>query len=163
MEEFRTLFLRLSKEHHVDPQESVCKKIHELCTENAVVLDLSNQTLTLATCDLLAKTLSHDLAFTSVVLSDCMLNEEGAKLLLSGLKNNTTIKTLDLRGNNLRQTGTEALGRYLKVGIFSILILVIYCGGNFVCGYILHAFVVCTVCKNLDCWYVKFFILLLNF
>ena len=115
MEEFRTLFLRLCKEHGVDAQESVVKKIQELCAENAIVLNLSNHTLTLATCDVLAKALSHDLAFTSVVFSDCMLSEEGAKILLSGLKNNTTIKSLDLRGNNLRQTGTETLGRYLKV------------------------------------------------
>ena len=45
---------------------------------------------------MLRKALSHDLAFTSVVFSDCMLNEEGAKILLSGLKNITTIKSLDL-------------------------------------------------------------------
>ena len=115
MEEFRTLFLRLCKEHGVDPQESIAKKIQALCNENATELNLSNHTLTLATCDVLAKALSHDLAFVSVIFSDCMLNEEGAKILLSGLKKNTTIQLLDLRGNNLRQTGTEALGRFLKV------------------------------------------------
>ena len=117
MDEFKTLFLRLCKEHSIDPQESVVNKIQEFCSNksNNGVLDLSNHTLTLATCDVLSKVLAYDLAFTAVKLSDCMLSDEGAKMLLSGLRKNTTIKLLDLRGNNLRQTGTEALGRFLKV------------------------------------------------
>ncbi|NXN45947.1 LRC45 protein, partial [Rhinoptilus africanus] len=38
----------------------------------------------------------------------------GAKLLLHGLCSNTTVKTLDLKGNNLRTMGAEALGRLLR-------------------------------------------------
>ena len=120
MEEFRVLFLHLCQEHRIDPQESVCKRIEELSANNATQLDLSNNTLTLGTCEVLGKTLTHDLAFTSLVLSDCMLNEEGAKILLSGLSKNSTIKTLDLRGNNLRQASAEALGKYLKVCVLDL-------------------------------------------
>ncbi|CAK8680733.1 unnamed protein product [Clavelina lepadiformis] len=114
MDEFRTLFLRLCKEHGVDPQEGILQRIQEISAENAGFLDLSNNTLTLASCAVLGKVLAHDLAFTSVVLSDCMLSEEGAKLILNGLSKNTVVKILDLRGNNLRQTAAIALGRYLK-------------------------------------------------
>ncbi|XP_054077366.1 leucine-rich repeat-containing protein 45 isoform X5 [Rissa tridactyla] len=37
-----------------------------------------------------------------------------AKLLLHGLCSNTTVKTLDLKGNNLRTMGAEALGKLLR-------------------------------------------------
>lgn len=128
MDQFKLLFLRLCKEHNVDPQESVVKKIQDLCSDasSTGVLDFSNHTLTLSTCDVLSKVLAHDLAFTSVVFADCMLNDEGAKMLLCGLAKNTTIKLLDLRGNNLRQAGTEALGKFLKVCVFCLFMLINY-------------------------------------
>ncbi|XP_071430101.1 leucine-rich repeat-containing protein 45 isoform X2 [Pithys albifrons albifrons] len=37
----------------------------------------------------------------------------GVKLLLQGLCSNTTVKSLDLKGNNLRTVGAEALGKLL--------------------------------------------------
>ncbi|KFQ40454.1 Leucine-rich repeat-containing protein 45, partial [Mesitornis unicolor] len=37
----------------------------------------------------------------------------GVKLLLHGLCSNTTVKSLDLKGNNLRTAGAEALGKLL--------------------------------------------------
>uniref|UniRef100_A0A8C8AW84 Leucine rich repeat containing 45 n=1 Tax=Otus sunia TaxID=257818 RepID=A0A8C8AW84_9STRI len=38
----------------------------------------------------------------------------GVKLLLHGLCSNTTVKSLDLKGNNLRTLGAEALGKLLR-------------------------------------------------
>ncbi|XP_019412055.1 PREDICTED: leucine-rich repeat-containing protein 45 isoform X2 [Crocodylus porosus] len=38
----------------------------------------------------------------------------GAKLLLHGLCSNTTVKSLDLKGNNLQAVGAEALGKLLQ-------------------------------------------------
>ncbi|KFW97134.1 Leucine-rich repeat-containing protein 45, partial [Phalacrocorax carbo] len=38
----------------------------------------------------------------------------GVKLLLHGLCSNTTVKSLDLKGNNLRTVGAEALGKLLR-------------------------------------------------
>ncbi|KFU85950.1 Leucine-rich repeat-containing protein 45, partial [Chaetura pelagica] len=38
----------------------------------------------------------------------------GLKLLLHGLCSNTTVKSLDLKGNNLRTMGAEALGKLLR-------------------------------------------------
>ncbi|NXK21007.1 LRC45 protein, partial [Arenaria interpres] len=38
----------------------------------------------------------------------------GVKLLLHGLCSNTTVKSLDLKGNNLRTMGAEALGKLLR-------------------------------------------------
>ncbi|NWW81959.1 LRC45 protein, partial [Climacteris rufus] len=38
----------------------------------------------------------------------------GVRLLLHGLCSNTTVKSLDLKGNNLRTVGAEALGKLLR-------------------------------------------------
>ncbi|NXQ37467.1 LRC45 protein, partial [Alaudala cheleensis] len=50
----------------------------------------------------------------ALALGDCGLSEEGARLLLHGLCSNTTVKSLDLKGNNLRSVGAEALGKLLR-------------------------------------------------
>uniref|UniRef100_A0A8C3L3S3 Leucine rich repeat containing 45 n=1 Tax=Chrysolophus pictus TaxID=9089 RepID=A0A8C3L3S3_CHRPC len=60
-------------------------------------LDLTEQSLSLETCGALGRLL-----------------EDGVKLLLHGLCSNTTVKSLDLKGNNLRTTGAEALGKLLR-------------------------------------------------
>uniref|UniRef100_A0A8C7T935 Leucine rich repeat containing 45 n=1 Tax=Oncorhynchus mykiss TaxID=8022 RepID=A0A8C7T935_ONCMY len=114
MEDFRRTYLRLCKEGGVDPQESVLAQLQE--TRRAAAgsrLDLRGHSLSVDTCAVLGRVLHKDTLFTELALSDCMLTEEGAKLLLNGLCANTTVKVLDLKGNNLRSTGAEALGKLL--------------------------------------------------
>ncbi|XP_015211403.2 leucine-rich repeat-containing protein 45 isoform X1 [Lepisosteus oculatus] len=114
MEDFRRAFLLLCKEGGVEPQESVVRQLQEVWgAAGSTRLDLAGNSLTTDTCAVLAKVLRHDVLFTELVLSDCMLSEEGAKLLLHGLCSNTTVKVLDLKGNNMRATGSEALGKLL--------------------------------------------------
>lgn len=76
-------------------------------------LDLCGKSLSADTCSELAKGFHKDLSFTEVLLSDCMLTEEDAKTLLSGLFDNTTVRVLDLKGNSLRSIGAEVLGKLL--------------------------------------------------
>ncbi|XP_014035238.1 leucine-rich repeat-containing protein 45 isoform X1 [Salmo salar] len=114
MEDFRRTYLRLCKEGGVEPQESVLAQLQE--TRGVAAgsrLDLRGHSLSVDTCAVLGKVLHKDTLFTELALSDCMLTEEGAKLLLNGLCANTTVKVLDLKGNNLRSTGAEALGKLL--------------------------------------------------
>ncbi|XP_028286650.1 leucine-rich repeat-containing protein 45 [Parambassis ranga] len=113
MEDFRRTYLRLCKEAGVEPQESVMVQLQEGRAAQGSKLDLSGQSLSVDTCSVLARALQKDTMFTEVSLSDCMLSEEGAKSLLSGLSTNTTVKVLDLKGNNLRSTGAEVLGKLL--------------------------------------------------
>ncbi|TKS90272.1 Leucine-rich repeat-containing protein 45 [Collichthys lucidus] len=113
MEDFRRTYLRLCKEGGVEPQESVVAQLQENRTAQGSRLDLSGQSLSADTCSVLARAFEKDTAFTEVSLSDCMLSEEGAKVLLSGLFGNTTVKVLDLKGNNLRSKGAEVLGKLL--------------------------------------------------
>ncbi|KAK3529234.1 hypothetical protein QTP70_021919 [Hemibagrus guttatus] len=114
MEDFRRTYQRLCKEAGVELQESVLAQLQEVrATAGGTKLDLSGQSLTVESCSMLGKTLQNDTLFTQLILSDCMLSEEGTKLLLKGLCSNTTVKLLDLKGNNLRGAGAEALGKLL--------------------------------------------------
>ncbi|XP_032358759.1 leucine-rich repeat-containing protein 45 isoform X2 [Etheostoma spectabile] len=113
MEDFRQAYLRLCKEGGVEPQESVVAQLQESRAAQSSRLDLSGHSLSVDTCSVLATAFQNETSFTEVVLSDCMLSEEGAKVLLTGLFGNTTVKVLDLKGNNLRSTGAEVLGKLL--------------------------------------------------
>uniref|UniRef100_A0A673GI45 Leucine rich repeat containing 45 n=1 Tax=Sinocyclocheilus rhinocerous TaxID=307959 RepID=A0A673GI45_9TELE len=114
MEDFRRSYLRLCKEGGIDTQESVLAQLQDTRTvTGSCRLDLRGQSITVDTCSVLGRVLQNDAVFTEILLSDCMLSEEGVKLLLNGLCSNTTVKVLDLKGNNMRGTGAEALGQLL--------------------------------------------------
>ncbi|XP_062858869.1 leucine-rich repeat-containing protein 45 isoform X1 [Trichomycterus rosablanca] len=114
MEEFRRTYQRLCKESGVEPQDPVLSQLQDVrAASGGTRLDLSGQNLMTESCAMLGKTLQKDTVFTELVLSDCMLSEEGTKLLLNGLCSNTMVKVLDLKGNNLRGVGAEALGKLL--------------------------------------------------
>ncbi|MGH0126083.1 UNVERIFIED_CONTAM: hypothetical protein FKN15_016298 [Acipenser sinensis] len=115
MEDFRRTYLRLCKESGLEPQESILNQLHNVrAAGDSTRLDLATQSLSVDTCAVLGRVLSNDVLFTEVMLSDCMLSEEGVKLLLHGLCSNTTVKVLDLKGNNMRAVGSEALGKLLR-------------------------------------------------
>uniref|UniRef100_A0A8D1WXI0 Leucine rich repeat containing 45 n=1 Tax=Sus scrofa TaxID=9823 RepID=A0A8D1WXI0_PIG len=111
MEELQRAYSRLCKESGAEPQEAVLQRLHGLLRGR---LDLATQSLTLDTCRALGKLLQKEALLTELVLSDCMLSDEGATLLLQGLCVNTVVRFLDLKGNNLRAAGAEALGKLLR-------------------------------------------------
>ncbi|NXD70128.1 LRC45 protein, partial [Eolophus roseicapillus] len=111
MEEFRRAYARLC----AAPQEPVLRRLRE-CGEaqGRGRLDLAAQSLSLETCGALGRLLPGAAPFAEVAFGDCGLSEEGVMLLLHGLCSNTTVKLLDLKGNNLRTMGAEALGKLLR-------------------------------------------------
>ncbi|XP_014807060.1 PREDICTED: leucine-rich repeat-containing protein 45 isoform X1 [Calidris pugnax] len=111
MEEFRRGYARLCPV----PQGSVLRRLRDPTgPPGSARLDLTTLGLSLETCGALGRLLPGAAAFTEVALGDCGLSEEGVKLLLHGLCSNTTVKSLDLKGNNLRTVGAEALGKLLR-------------------------------------------------
>ncbi|XP_036924385.1 leucine-rich repeat-containing protein 45 isoform X1 [Sturnira hondurensis] len=111
MDELPRSYSRLCKESGTEPQEAVLQQLHAAPRGR---LDLATQSLTLDTCRALGELLQKEAQLTELVLSDCMLSEEGAALLLQGLCANTVLRCLDLKGNNLQAAGAEALGRLLR-------------------------------------------------
>lgn len=74
MEEVRRSYSRLCKESGAEPQETVLQRLHELPRGR---LDLATQSLTADTCAALGKLLQKEAFVTELILSDCMLSEEG--------------------------------------------------------------------------------------
>lgn len=111
MEELRRAYSRLCQQSGAEPQEAVLQRLLQPPRGR---LDLATQSLTVDSCRALGKLLRAEALLTELVLSDCMLSEEGAALLLRGLCANTAVRLLDLKGNNLRAGGAEALGRLLR-------------------------------------------------
>lgn len=74
MEEFRRSYSRLCKESGAEPQEAVLQQLHQLPRGR---LDLATQSLTVDTCRALGKLLHDESLLKELVLSDCMLSEEG--------------------------------------------------------------------------------------
>lgn len=97
----------------MEPQESVVSALQESRLTPGCRLDLSRQSLSADTCSVLARTFLQNAIVKELLLSDCMLSEEGAIALLTGLISNTSLKVLDLKGNNLRAGGAEVLGKLL--------------------------------------------------
>uniref|UniRef100_K9IM92 Putative leucine-rich repeat-containing protein 45 n=1 Tax=Desmodus rotundus TaxID=9430 RepID=K9IM92_DESRO len=111
MEELPRSYSRLCRESGAEPQEAVLQQLHAAPRGR---LDLATQSLTLDTCRALGELLQKEARLTELVLSDCMLSEEGATLLLQGLCANTVLRFLDLKGNNLQASGAEVLGKLLR-------------------------------------------------
>ncbi|XP_069608570.1 leucine-rich repeat-containing protein 45 [Ranitomeya imitator] len=115
MDELKRLYIMLCQEKGAQPQDAILKelqKMKESCGQGK--LDFSTQNLSMESCQVLGLLLQDDVTFSHVLLSDCMLSEDGLKLILQGLRNNSVAKYLDLKGNNLRGEGAEALGKLLR-------------------------------------------------
>uniref|UniRef100_A0A7N9AVK0 Leucine rich repeat containing 45 n=1 Tax=Mastacembelus armatus TaxID=205130 RepID=A0A7N9AVK0_9TELE len=102
MEDFRKMYLRLCKEGGVEPQESVVAQLQD-STAQSPRLDLSGQSLSADTCSVLARAFQNDIVFTEVLLSDCMLNEEGV-LVLTCLFLNINVHEKHKFMNKIKQT-----------------------------------------------------------
>lgn len=74
MEELRHSYSRLCKERGAEPQETVLQQLQELPWGR---LDLATQSLTVDTCRALGALLQEEALLTELILSDCMLSEEG--------------------------------------------------------------------------------------
>ncbi|XP_013399235.1 leucine-rich repeat-containing protein 45 isoform X1 [Lingula anatina] len=117
MDEFKSAYLRLCREYNVEPHDALMKQLKIIPTsprKGKQSLKLSSVSLSPKTCTVLGKVLATDHTFTEIKLADCMLNEDAVKSLAYGLAENVVCKRLDLKGNNVRGTGTEALARMLR-------------------------------------------------
>ncbi|KAL8619252.1 hypothetical protein ACOMHN_050033 [Nucella lapillus] len=117
MESCRLSYLRLCKDHHIEPQDCVVEKLKNLEHSGGKgrgTLDLSTEGLTPKTCAVLGKVLATDRNFTEIRFADCMLSDDALKSLAQGLAYNGYCKKLDLKGNNIRGNAVEALGKMIR-------------------------------------------------
>lgn len=119
MEEFYSRYLRVCKECLVSPMECVISQLDQR-PDNAImepeqrVLDLSSYNFTPEDCNAIAKVFSFDNYFKEVSFNDCLLSEDASKILLYGLAHSRTLEKIDLKGNNLRSSGADVVGIFLR-------------------------------------------------
>uniref|UniRef100_A0A672P4S1 Leucine rich repeat containing 45 n=1 Tax=Sinocyclocheilus grahami TaxID=75366 RepID=A0A672P4S1_SINGR len=114
MEDFRRSYLRLCKEGGTDAQESVLAQLHDSRTgTGSCRLDLRGQSVTVDTCSVLGRVLQSDAVFTEILLSDCMLSEEGGRGNSQNENKKFHIKCFilcaDLRWNNIGLLGGRSV------------------------------------------------------
>lgn len=115
MEEFYNRYLRVCKECLVSPLECVTSHLQRPdAIDDRRVLDLSSYNFTPEDCNALTKALSYDHYFKEVSFNDCLLSEDASKILLYGLAHTRALESIDLKGNNLRCSGAEVIGIFLK-------------------------------------------------
>lgn len=114
MEAFKQRYLRICRDVQVFPLECIMSQLSQGLTVESKTLDLSSYNLTPEDCHALSTALSDDLYFKELSFADCLLSEDSCKLILLGLMPNRSITSLNLKGNNMRSTGAEVLGQFLK-------------------------------------------------
>ncbi|XP_052762875.1 leucine-rich repeat-containing protein 45-like [Mya arenaria] len=117
VEEFKHSFLRLCREHGLEAQDCVVnllKSLEHSSKKEKLVLNLSTNSLTSKTCAVLGKIVAADHTFVEYKFADCMLSEDAVKGLAYGFSRNSYVRKLDLKGNNIRGSAAEALGKMLR-------------------------------------------------
>lgn len=78
-------------------------------------LSLNSISLSLKQCDCLASCLSNDKFFVKANFADAFLGDDGCIKITTSLKSNSTLVSLDLRGNSIRSDGAISIAQMLKI------------------------------------------------
>ncbi|XP_052068540.1 leucine-rich repeat-containing protein 45-like [Mytilus californianus] len=116
MDEFRHTFVRLCRDNHTDPPDFIIhqlKSFENTSKRGKAILDLSTNSLSPKPCHILGKVIATDRTFLEYKFADCMLSEDAVKGISNGFAHNSYCKSLDMKGNNIRGAGAEALGKML--------------------------------------------------
>lgn len=119
MDSFKTKYIHACKQLKVTASDAVLHAVRESNKKNQnrdhnFVLDLSGCSISVNDSSVLAKCFATDSFIEEYRFTDCLLCEDSLKIILNALSFNKTIKILDLKGNNLRVSGSELVGKMLK-------------------------------------------------
>ncbi|RNA23876.1 leucine-rich repeat-containing 45 [Brachionus plicatilis] len=117
MEDLRALYLEYCKTYNVEPQECIkseLKRLNLLSDDTTHFFDVSSHQLTEKSCMILGKLLSRDQKIVNLKLNDCFLTNYALEYICNALINNSTVKSLELRGNNIHGEGTQHLAKVLR-------------------------------------------------
>ncbi|GFY70945.1 leucine-rich repeat-containing protein 45 [Trichonephila inaurata madagascariensis] len=112
MESFKFLYLEACENLNTNPCETLLSRIEDVGNSNS--FNLLGIQLTNETCKAFGQALNKDVHIQELDCSNCMFSEEGLVSILLGLEKNKFLLTLNLKGNNIRSSGTEVLGKFLR-------------------------------------------------
>lgn len=119
MDSFKAKYTQACQQLKQQPNESIVHAIRESNKKNQTrernfVLNLSGCSISVNDSNALSKCFATDSFLEEYHFTDCLLCEDSLKVILNSLSFNKTIKILDLKGNNLRASGSELIGKMLK-------------------------------------------------
>ncbi|KAI8901525.1 hypothetical protein BC833DRAFT_617561 [Globomyces pollinis-pini] len=119
MEQFKSAYFGKCKELSIEPLTALVNRIDTYNEEDpkgvTETLDLSGQSISIKSAAALSTAIAESPIFTSLILADCFLGDDGCVKIALALKLNTSITRLDLRGNSIRSDGAIAIAQMLKV------------------------------------------------
>jgi len=119
MESFKEKYVQACYQLKLPPNDAILHAIRDSnkknkSQESSFVLNLAGCNLSVTDSTVLSKCFATDTFIEEYRFTDCLLSEESCKVILNSLCFNKTIKVLDLKGNNLRSSGAELIGKLLK-------------------------------------------------
>ena len=91
-----SLYQKICAEKNVSTQQCIIEQLTAFARKSSELLSFRGYSLTLDSCAVMGELLSSD-NFAALDFSDCVLTDEGAKLIINGLLNNKTVHTLNLK------------------------------------------------------------------
>jgi len=112
-------YIQTCQQSNTHPNDAILRAIRESSKRNKTKdsdfsLNLSGVNLSVTDSSVLSKCFATDNYIEEYHFTDCLLCEESCKIILNALSFNKTVKILDLKGNNLRASGAELIGKLLK-------------------------------------------------
>ncbi|KFM78428.1 Leucine-rich repeat-containing protein 45, partial [Stegodyphus mimosarum] len=112
MDSFKFVYLEASDNLKVKPCQKLLLRIEEAGSSN--YLNLSGLEFTNDVCKAIGQALAKDVHIRELDFSNCMLPDEGLISILLGLEKNTFLFSLNLKGNNIRHSGVQEIGKLLR-------------------------------------------------
>lgn len=119
MNSYKSNYLQACKDRNVVPNDGVIRIIKESNKLNYLengepFLNFSGCNLSVSDCQLLSKCFATDDLVQRYLFTDCLLSEDVCKVTLNAFMFNKSLTVLDLKGNNLRNSGAHLVGKLLK-------------------------------------------------
>jgi len=119
MDAFKNKYIQTCQQQNTHPNDAILHAIRESnkrckSQEGTFILNLAGCNLSPTDSNVLSKCFATDNYIEQYHFTDCLLSEESCKIILNAFTFNKTLKILDLKGNNLRASGAELVGKLLK-------------------------------------------------
>jgi len=114
MDSFKLKYLASCKEAAIPPTDTIMHVLRNSDKHAHNLLDFSGCNISVADCNFLAKCWASDTVVDDIRFTDCLLCEEACGIILRAISYNRNLTRIDLKGNNLRHSGSELVGKILK-------------------------------------------------
>jgi hypothetical protein len=106
---FADKFLDKCQDLNIAPPSSLRDLMKNPSNTKTDALNLSGHTVGPKLCAAISNAIKDDEIYKELIVGDAFLGDDGCIHLANGVKTNTSLLKLDLRGNNIRSDGATGL------------------------------------------------------